>query len=359
MPPVLRQILNTMAEDSWNVEDSMDVVPLSSPGLQNLPCDKGSDKDTPVAGMDAVKAEGEDDIAQEHEAAEDAFHLAQSVWHHVEALNDHADAEIKVKKVRMGGIRVALIDSEGQAKKVPRKKRASTPDDASCADGVSHPHQEDENNSMIMYLAATIVNLAERINLLEAKCKEGTTASSASSGSGKFREGPIASSSSSGSWCSKKRQSEEKYKVPTWDPWPLDSGWCNHCEHYWASEDSEENFMVCPSVWETVMHKIFADWHKDADSCHMLESYAYTDTHVTQSLVSVKAIDVEEEDHVASRFRRRIWKPDIAGDARPLFLYHGGKGSSKYITFGCFHCQRATSLRPGHTFSSNLKRYFP
>ena len=76
--------------------------------------------------------------------------------------------------------------------------------------------------------------------------------------------------------------------------------------------------MVCPFAWEPVMHRIFADWQKDAERCHVLGSYANVDTHVTQSLVSVGAIEVDEEEQVASRFRRRIWKPDIAGDARPF-----------------------------------------
>ena len=117
--------------------------------------------------------------------------------------------------------------------------------------------------------------------------------------------------------------------------------------------------MICHDGWSTVMNKIFADWNSDAERCLMKEGYAHTETHVTQALVSCEAISMDEEGSVANSFRRRIWKPDVAKDERPMFLYHGGN-KYKHITFGCIHCQRATSLYPSKpSFMANLKKYFP
>ena len=91
----------------------------------------------------------------------------------------------------------------------------------------------------------------------------------------------------------------------------------------------------------------------------MKEGYAHTETHVTQALVSCEAIDEGSFDGVATSFRRRIWKPDVSNDERPMFVYHGGN-KYKYITFGCLRCQRATSLYPSKpNFTKNLKKYFP
>ena len=84
------------------------------------------------------------------------------------------------------------------------------------------------------------------------------------------------------------------------------------------------------------------------------------DSHVTQALVTNGAISMDEEVNVASSFQTRIWNPGIAKDAKCLFLYHGGKADNKYITFGCIHCQRATTLCPCHgSFKANLRKYFP
>ena len=84
------------------------------------------------------------------------------------------------------------------------------------------------------------------------------------------------------------------------------------------------------------------------------------ESRVAQALVSIGAFSTDEELNVASRFRKRIWKPDSENDARPLLLYHGGKAENKYITFGCMHCQRATTLYPCHgSLTADLRNYFP
>ena len=92
----------------------------------------------------------------------------------------------------------------------------------------------------------------------------------------------------------------------------------------------------------------------------MKETDGHVETQVAQALVTTGAISTDEEVNVASSFRKRILKPDIANVARHLFLYHGGKAENKYITFGCIHCQRATTLYSCHgNFTANLRNYFP
>ena len=107
------------------------------------------------------------------------------------------------------------------------------------------------------------------------------------------------------------------------------------------------------------MNRMFVDCSRDAGWCHMKEVYAHTETHVTQALVACEGISVEEEESDANSFRRMLWKPNVENDERPMFLYHGGK-QYKYITFGCIHCQRATTLHPSKaSFVENLKKFFP
>ena len=160
-----------------------------------------------------------------------------------------------------------------------------------------------------MYLAVTIVNLAGRVNALETQLKKGTMTSASrpnhgtSASASQPREDTLAASSATGTWNSN-RKSGPEYRPPTFQPWPLDSGWCRHCQHYWASDDSEDHFTVCRDVWETVMKQMFVDWNSDAEWCHMKEGYAHTETHVTQALVSCEGISVEEEASVATSFRR-------------------------------------------------------
>ena len=115
---------------------------------------------------------------------------------------------------------------------------------------------------------------------------------------------------------------------------------------------------MCPEVWQTVMTRIFANWTKEAEWCAMLDSHANVDYSVTQSLVNIGAIPDEDEDLVASWFRPKIWKPNVEGDSRCMFLYHGGNTVNKYFTIGCLHRQRATTLTPGPRFKHNLQNYW-
>ena len=71
---------------------------------------------------------------------------------------------------------MSFIDAEGRGDKVPKRTRASSSGDSSLK-RVIPPEQQDELAGLIVYLAGTIVNLAERVNMLEAQVREGSSAS--------------------------------------------------------------------------------------------------------------------------------------------------------------------------------------
>ena len=135
------------------------------------------------------------------------------------------------KRVRMGGMSMRYIDSEGQGDTVPKRNRASSSGDSSLSKGAMPPEQQGEHDGLMMYLATTVVNLAERVNALEAQVSKGTTISAlrpihgTSASASQPREDTLAASSATGTW-NNKRKSGPDYRAPTFQLWPLDSGWC-------------------------------------------------------------------------------------------------------------------------------------
>ena len=178
------------------------------------------DKDTPATGMNFVKAEGEDDVKPADKSEDDAYHLPDEVWTDLQAINADALAKVKVvKQVRMGGIRMSFIDSVGQGDRVPKIDRASSSGDASPSPpvgdlpskGAIPAEQHDEHVGLILYLAGTIVNLSERVNVLEAQLREGTTTSASRPNHGTTasasqpKEDTLAASLATGTWSDKRK----------------------------------------------------------------------------------------------------------------------------------------------------------
>ena len=163
-----------------------------------------------------VKVESDEDDVKPADKSED------DVWTELQAIKADALAKVKVvKEIRMGGIRMSYIYSVGQASKVPKITSVSSSGDASPSPpdgdlpskGAIPPEQQDEHAGLILYLAGTIVNLAERVNVLEAQLREGTTTSASRPNHGTTasasqpREDTLAASLATGTW-SNKRKSE-------------------------------------------------------------------------------------------------------------------------------------------------------
>ena len=269
-------------EDAMNVEPAqlfegkpVDIVKPDQSWMQRGPFDdqhEDFNNDTPETGVNSVKVESEDEVKPATKFEDDAYHFLNEVCTDLEAINSNALAKVKVdKRVRMGGMRMRYIDSEGQGDTVPKRTRASSSGDASLSKGAMPPEQQGEHDGLMMYLATTVVNLAERVNALEALVSKGTTTAASrpihgtSASASQPREDTLAASSATGRWHNK-RKSGPEYKAPPFEPWPLDSGKCRHCKHYWASDESEDHFMVVRDVWITVMRRILVTQSEAADN---------------------------------------------------------------------------------------------
>ena len=214
-------------EDAMDVEPAqlyegkpVDSVKADQSWIKRKPVDdqhEDFDKDTQAPGMNSVTAEGEDDVKAADKSEDDAYHLPDEVWTDLQAINADALAKVKVvKQVRMGGIRMCFIDSVGQGDRVPKIARASSSGDANTdgdlpSKGAIPPEQQDEHAGLILYLAGTIVNLAERVNVLEAQLREGTTTSASRPNHGTTasasqpREDTLAASLATGTWSNKRK----------------------------------------------------------------------------------------------------------------------------------------------------------
>ena len=169
----------------------------------------------------------------------------------------------------------------------------------------------------------------------------------------------MAASSASGS-LHNKRKPARQIKHPKFNPWQMNSGECNRCHRAWSTVESKAHFMLMPDVWEQAMSKLCQNFTTDSLWFDYVEGSVHAPDNVTQSLVASGAVPEADAEDVASAFRRMIWQPDCPRDPRLFFLFKGGQQMSKYITFGCIHCQRATSLYyPSVHFMTHLRIYFP
>ena len=122
-------------EDAMDVEPAqlfegkpVDTVKPDQSWMQRGPFD---DHDTPEPGVNSVKVESEDEVKPAKKSEDDAYHFLNEVWTDLEAINSNALAKVKVdKRVRMGGMSMSYIDSEGQGDTVPKITRASSAGDA-------------------------------------------------------------------------------------------------------------------------------------------------------------------------------------------------------------------------------------
>jgi hypothetical protein len=251
---------------------------------------------------------------------------------------------------------MSFIEPEGKFKTVAKKNRASSSEEpakaatpatpATPAKPLTPEERQSEMENMINYLAGSIVNLAGRVVELEGQI-------------GRSESGVVLKCNAESSAWKPTMKSAEKYKVPQWAPWPLDSGFCQRCGYGWLRADSSDHFSLDRGSWETVMTRIYADWETGSKWAHMKDSYAMAESNVCQALVACGGIAAEHEERVASSMRQKLWKPDVVNDRRPYFIYQGGK-KHKYITFGCIACQRATTLSPSSsTFYRDLVTWFP
>ena len=224
---------------------------------------------------------------------------------------------------------------------------------------------QDELVKTLGELVSKVIHLTDRVNTLEELVNKGTSSAASqpnhgsSASASQPQEDALAAPSASGS-LHNKRKPARQFKAPRFQPWQMDSGECNKCHRSWSTAESPENFMVMTHVWEQAMNKMYEDFSMEGEWFEMKEGYVHSVDNLAQSLVACGVITAEEADGVASSLRRMVWQPDCPKDTRPMFLYKGGGKTSKYITFGCVRCQRATSLYyPSAHFMFHLRNHFP
>ena len=88
-------------------------------------------------------------------------------------------------------------------------------------------------------LVSKVINLTDRVNTLEDQVNKFTTSAASlpnhgsSASASQPKEDTLAATSASGT-SHNKRKSAPQYKAPRFAPWPMDSGKCRKCKHYWA-----------------------------------------------------------------------------------------------------------------------------
>ena len=151
-----------------------------------------------------------------------------------------------------------------------------------------------------------------------------------------------------------------RIQIPQLLPWQMNSGECNRCHRERSTVESKAHFMLMPDAWKQAMNKLCHHFTMDSQWFDYVEGSVHAPDHVTQSLVASGAVPAAHADDVANALRRKIWQPGCPRDQRPFFLFKGGQNMSKYITFGCVHCQRATTLYSSIVdFMTHLRIYFP
>ena len=216
-------------------------------------------------------------------------------------------------------------------------------------------------------LKSKLTLLIHRVSTLEEELKEfkGSAASQPSHGSSasasKPQDDAVAASSASGS-LQNKRKTTRQFRVPKFEPSPMNSGGCYSCHRDWSSAESIVHFTLDPDVWQQALNKLFEGFESrgglDGGYYDYIENSVHTPYNAQNSLVSCEVLTEEQGAEFASMLARKLWQPDVRDD-RCWFLYRGGEKATRYITFGCVHCQRGTTLNyRSETFWTDFRRYF-
>ena len=216
-------------------------------------------------------------------------------------------------------------------------------------------------------LKSKLTLLTDRVGTLEEELKElkGSAASQPSHGSSASASQPqhdaVAASSASAS-LQKKRNATRQFRVPKFEPYPMNSGECYSCHRAWSSAESTVHFKLDHQVWQQAMNKLFDGFESrgglDGGYYDFIEASVNLPYNVQNSLVSCEVLTDEQGAEFASLLATKLWQPDVRDD-RCWFLYRGGEKATRYITFGCVHCQRGTTLNyRSETFWTDFRRYF-
>ena len=317
-----------MTKGSSSVQDDDARMKTVAPPASELSAASGSGHCAEAFNMDA----GESVMSKENADEEDGWELPDDVWTRVREIYHHPAA--KCRRVQMGSIAMRLYEPDEQGPDVPRKVSGK-------ATSIKNVH------SLIEVLFACVAHLSDRCTELEKK----DAASSCST-----RDVPMLRRKTAGA------ASAEFYDIPRLRPWAIGDGHCHRCNHNWSAQYSTQNFSTDSSTWESIMHKMFADWSAEkmisGEKCKLKDSYIHAASSATSSLNSCEVVPDDAMVAVEVQIRNRLYQPDVPGDTKPLWFYNGGN-KEKYLCFGCIYCQRATTLYYNDPhFQQTLNWYF-
>ena len=216
-------------------------------------------------------------------------------------------------------------------------------------------------------LMSKLTHLTHRVSTLEEELKKFTSSAASqpshdsSASASQPQDDAVAASSACGS-LHNKRKTARQFKVPKFDPWPMNSGGCHKCHREWSTAESPAHFMLCLDVWQQAMNKIFQDFTAVGGLAggyyDYIEGSVHTPYTSTNSLVACNVITEAQAEDISSMVARMLWQPDVH-DKRCWFLFKAGEKNSRYVTFGCIHCQRGTSrIYRSDNFLTDLRNYF-
>ena len=272
-----------------------------------------------------------------------------------EVLSQFTEVNAHGPQVEWSSLAMAYIESEGQKKQVPKEL---IPNEV-----------KDEQRALWDIASTTIFRMNRRIKALEEEVntlKKGASSSSSSAAACQpmhvdkdWENWATASASEDWSCESAKKvrmvpASVDSYTPPTWQPWTVTQGICRRCNKAWSNNDVQKrengrmNESMDRAVWETIMKQMYLDWSPEkianGEKLRVLDSYTHAAANITNSLNSAKVVQQSHYDEVEGKLRSKFWKPDCHNDDRCMWMYFGGKKDKKYLTFGCIHCQRCTTV---------------
>jgi len=207
-----------------------------------------------------------------------------------------------------------------------------------------------------------------RVGALEAEMRDlknsaETKSSYSASASQQPQDDAMAASFASSS-LPQKRKTCQQYRVPAFRPMRVNGGKCQWCERCWSKDEFQANYDLDKMAWEQAMTKLFYGFEATEEGLagglyDFIESSGGMPYNVQHSLEQLKTLKEEQGVVFSNLMADNLWKPD-QGDDKCWFLFKGGNGLKRYITFGCVRCQRGVDLwYNSPTFWTDFMRYFP
>ena len=161
-----------------------------------------------------------------------------------------------------------------------------------------------------------------------------------------------------------KRKSCPQYRVPMFKPMRPKDGKCKWCKRWWSKEEFPANYDFDKYTWEQGINKLFSGFEANeaglaGGKYDFIETSGQLVYNVQQSLESFKTLTEEQGELFSNLMAEQLWQPD-QGDDKCWFLFKGGAGQKRYITFGCVRCQRGVDLNyNSSTFWSDFMKFHP